>query len=135
MIFDENKHPRDNDGKFTEKGGESAGIKNQTEKIKAKQFDIIQKTNPMRDEEHVGIRSVDDIKTWKEAMQDDESFYWGDFEREDAEKALKRGIIKIYSSYPIKTAFLYLPRTIRQEIMRAAEKSIPQKCLLATSLG
>lgn len=102
MIFDENKHPRDDDGKFTEKGGESAGIKNQTEKIKVKQFDIIQKTNPMRDEEHVGIRSVDDIKTWEEAMQDDESFYWGDFEREDAEKALKRGIIKIYSSYPIK---------------------------------
>ena len=70
--------------------------------IKNKQLDIILQTNPMRDEQHVGIRSVDDIKTWEEAMQDDESFYWGDFEREDAEKALKKGSITIYSSYPIK---------------------------------
>ena len=35
-------------------------------------------------------------------MKDDESFSWGDFSKEDAEKALKSGEITIYSSYDIK---------------------------------
>lgn len=69
---------------------------------KSKQLDIIKKYNPMTDDYHVGIRSVDDIKTFKEAMEDDESFYWGDFDREDAEKALEKGYITLYSSKPIE---------------------------------
>lgn len=69
--------------------------------IKKKQLEIIQKHNPMTDDYHQGIRSVDDIKTFDEVIDDDESFVWGDFEREDAEKALKSGKITIYSSYPI----------------------------------
>lgn len=73
--------------------------------LKQKQFDIIQETNPMWDEYHVGIRSVEDIRTWEEVLElDDESegqFVWGDFSREDALKALEENWIKIYSSYPI----------------------------------
>lgn len=69
---------------------------------KKEQFEIIQKNNPMRDDYHVGIRSPKDIKTWEEAIKDDESFSWGDFSKEDAEKALKSGEITIYSSYDIK---------------------------------
>lgn len=69
---------------------------------KKEQFEIIQKNNPMQDDYHVGIRSPKDIKTWEEAMKDDESFSWGDFSKEDAEKALKSGEITIYSSYDIK---------------------------------
>lgn len=69
---------------------------------KGKQLDIIKKTNPMLDDYHVGIRTVDDIKTFDEVLNDDESFAWGDFSREDAENALKTGKITIYSSYPIK---------------------------------
>ena len=69
---------------------------------KQKQLEIIQKYNPMKDDYHVGIRNENDIKTWKEAMEDEESFYWGDFDREDAEKALEKGTITVYSSYPIK---------------------------------
>jgi hypothetical protein len=68
---------------------------------KKAQLEVILKTNKMNDDYHVGIRTVDDIKTFEEAMQDDESFYWGDFEREDAEKALKEGSITVYSSKPI----------------------------------
>ena len=41
----------------------------------------------MFDDLHVGIRSPKDIKTWEEVMQGEESFTWGDFSREDAEKA------------------------------------------------
>lgn len=69
---------------------------------KEKQFDIIKNTNPVLDDYHVGIRKVEDIKTFEEIINDDESFAWGDFSKDDAEKALKKGKITIYSSYPIK---------------------------------
>jgi hypothetical protein len=68
---------------------------------KQKQLDIINKSNPMRDDYHTGIRRIDDIKTFAEAMQDDESFVYGDYEREDAERDLKRGKVVVYSSKPI----------------------------------
>ena len=87
----------------------SEELKNQLEKDKSeatedknKQFEIIQENNPMTDDYHVGIRSPKDIKTWEEAIEDDESFSWGDFSKKDAEKALKDGEITIYSSYDIK---------------------------------
>jgi hypothetical protein len=73
---------------------------------KRKQFDIIQATNPMWDDFHVGIRSENDIRTWEEVLKlDDESegqFVWGDFSREDALAALEKNSITVYSSYPIK---------------------------------
>lgn len=66
------------------------------------QFDIIQKTNPMYDEYHTGIRSPLEIKTFGEVVDDPDSFTWGDFSREDAKRALESGKIKVYSSYAIK---------------------------------
>ena len=72
------------------------------ELLKQKQFDIIQKYNPMMDDYHMGIRSVDDIKTFDEVVNDDESFYYGDFDQLDAEIALKQGKVTIFSSKPIE---------------------------------
>ena len=69
---------------------------------KREQFDIIQKENPMLDDYHVGIRTPKDIKTFEETIEDEDSFNWGDFSREDAKRALKKGSIIVYSSYPIK---------------------------------
>lgn len=69
---------------------------------KQKQFSIIYENNRMLDDYHVGIRSIDDIKTFDEVINDEESFVWGDFSKEDAQKALKTGKITVYSSYPIK---------------------------------
>lgn len=70
---------------------------------KQKQLEIIKKTNPMMDGYHIGIRSIDDIKTFDEVIDNEvESFAWGDFTKKDAENALKKGKITIYSSYPIK---------------------------------
>ena len=66
------------------------------------QFQIIQDTNPMFNDTSLGIRSPKDIKTFAEVVDDPESFVWGDFSREDARKALKRGTVRVYSSYPIK---------------------------------
>lgn len=71
-------------------------------KDKLEQYEIIKENNPMLDDYHTGIRSPKDIKTWDEVINDDDSFAWGDFTKEDAEKALKKGSITIYSSYPIK---------------------------------
>ncbi len=69
---------------------------------KREQYEIIQKNNPMQDDYHTGIRSPKDIKTWEEAMKDEDSFSWGDFSKKDAEEALKNGQITVYSSYDIK---------------------------------
>ena len=73
---------------------------------KKKQYEIIQSTNPMEDDYHVGIRSPKDIKTFAEVINDDinddESFAWGDFSKKDAERALKKGSITVYSSKPIE---------------------------------
>lgn len=68
---------------------------------KRKQFEIIQKSNPMMDDYHTGIRSPEDIKTAKEAFGEDE-FIYPDFTKEDADNALKSGKITIYSSKPIE---------------------------------
>lgn len=69
---------------------------------KEKQLDIIKKTNPMLDDYHVGIRNIEDIKTFEEAINDEESFSWGDYSKEDAERDLKRNRVRVYSSYAIK---------------------------------
>ena len=68
---------------------------------KRKQFEIIQKSNPMRDDYHTGIRSPEDIKTAKEAFGEYE-FIYPDFTKKDADNALKSGKITIYSSKPIE---------------------------------
>lgn len=70
--------------------------------IKQKQLDIILKENPMTDDYHTGIRTKEDIKTFDEVINDDESFVWGDFSQEDAKKALEKGEVTVYSSYPIE---------------------------------
>ena len=70
---------------------------------KVAQFKIIQANNPAPEgSNYVWIRRPSDIKTLAEAIEDSESFSWGDFTRKDAIKALKRDLITVYSSYPIK---------------------------------
>ena len=82
-------------------------LKNDMEKatpLQKSQFKIIQETNPAPEgTNYVWIRSPKDIKTFEEVVVDDgESFSWGDFTLEDAKKALKKGTVRVYSSYPIK---------------------------------
>lgn len=72
------------------------------EEFKKRQLAVILKYNPMLDDYHVGIRTIEDIKLWKEAMQDEDSFVYGDFEYEDAEEALSKGKVMVYSSKPIQ---------------------------------
>lgn len=84
--------------------------------FKEKQLDIINKTNPMNDEYHVGIRNIDDIKTFDEVINDEESFVWGDYTKEDALRDLQKGTVTVYSSYPIENgAFVSTSKIQAQE--------------------
>ena len=76
-------------------------IKNATPH-KREQYNIIQETNPAPDEYHTWIRSPKDIKTFEEVIAEEEGFGWGDFDIDDAKEALRKGTIRVYSSYPIK---------------------------------
>lgn len=68
---------------------------------KEKQLAIIEATNPMQDDYHTGIRSVDDILTAEEALGDDFGGLYPDFTEEMAQQALKTGKVTVYSSHPI----------------------------------
>ena len=91
--------------KKLEKKAKEESLKNDianTTPHKRAQYYIIQKTNPMWDDYHLGIRSPKDIKTFQEVVDEGEGFEWGDFDLDDAKKALKKGTIRVYSSYAIK---------------------------------
>lgn len=93
---------------------------------KVEQFRIIQDTNPMQDDFHVGIRKPSDIKTWTEAVNSasaDDAFAWGDFSKSDAQKALKSGKITVYSSYPIKQGVFVSTSKVQAEQYAGGEGS------------
>lgn len=69
--------------------------------LKEKQLRIINKYNPITDVYHTGVRNIKDIKTFSEAVTDEESFYNGDFTKEDALKCLQNNSVVVYSSHPI----------------------------------
>lgn len=61
---------------------------------KKEQFRIIQRSNPMFDDVHTGIRAVGDIMTFREAVDtlkdySDSDYVYPDFTNKDAREALK----------------------------------------------
>lgn len=84
-----------------------------TEDLKQKQLDIILKNNPVEDDYHTWIRSIDDIKTYEEALQEDldgeTQDLTPDFKKADLEKALETGKMTVYSSYPIEQGIFVTP--------------------------
>ena len=95
-------------------------------KEKREQFEIIQKNNPMQDEYHTGIRSVNDIKTLSETLND--SDYEGytefnpDLTRQNIENAIKKGTITVYSSYPIENGAFISPSKMEAQSYSADGK-------------
>lgn len=81
---------------------DGAGVGKPINTLKQEQNRIIQESNPMTDDYHVGIRNENDIKTFNEAINDDESFTWGDYSKEDAQRDLEKGTVTVYSSKPIE---------------------------------
>lgn len=84
----------------------------EVDKHKEEQLDIINKSNPMYDEYHTGVRKVDDIKTFEEAVSDSDAPFTPDYTKEDAESALKAGEITVYSSKPIENGVFVTPSKI-----------------------
>lgn len=75
----------------------------QANAYKAAQLEIITTANSMTDDYHIGIRSIEDIKTFEEAVLEGEGLdSYPDYTAEDAAEALSSGEITVYSSYPIK---------------------------------
>ena len=89
--------------------------------LKQKQLDIVLKNNPANDDYHTWIRSVDDIKTFEETLQDDD---WADYVEEGfnpdytgdmIKEALESGKITVYSSYPIEQGIFVSPSRMEAE--------------------
>lgn len=83
---------------------------------KKKQLDIILKYNPANDKDmpgHTWIRTIEDIKTYEEALKDndftDSDNLAPDFKSSDLKKALKTRKMTVYSSYDIKPGIFVTP--------------------------
>lgn len=89
--------------------------------LKQKQLDIILENNPVEDDYHTWIRSIDDIKTFEETLQDDD---WADYIEEGfnpdytgdmVKEAQETGKITVYSSYPIEQGIFVSPSRMEVE--------------------
>lgn len=86
---------------------------------KREQLEIIKRTNPMADDYHTGIRTIDDIKTWGEAVDEakknalegewEEWSSYPDVSNDMIEKAIRSGKITVYSSHPIEDGTFVSP--------------------------
>ena len=72
---------------------------------KFEQLEVVLATNPAEDEDHVWIRTVEDVLTYEEAVSDtfgdDIVNFTPDYTAKDIRKALKTGKIAVYSSKTI----------------------------------
>ena len=85
---------------------------------KREQLDIINETNPAPNTYSTWIRTVDDIKTLSETLDDpdwDYEEFNPDLTRADIQNAIKKGQIKVYSSYPIKNGVFVSPSRMEAE--------------------
>ena len=107
-------------GKFSAAGKNSdSGADADSQARKQKQLEVIQKSNPAEDSYHTWIRSTDDIRTLREALNDPEWAEYDEFDQDYtkamAEAALKSGKIQIFSSYPIKAGVFVTPSRMEAE--------------------
>lgn len=95
------------------------------------QLEIIKKHNPMRDDYHTGIRSVEDILTAEEAFAEAKNDgITPDFKSEDVKRALETGEVTIYSSKPIEQGSFVTPSKMEAESYSGGEKIYSQKVRL-----
>lgn len=86
---------------------------------KQKQLDIIKNNNPVNDDYHTWIRSVEDIKALEETINDSDWIgydeYNPDLSRKDIENAIESGKIIVYSSYPVEQGIFVSPSKMEAE--------------------
>lgn len=99
--------------------------------LKEKQLELLLEINPMTDDYHTGIRKLEDIKSFKEAVNDDikdeEIGAYPDFTKEDASKAIKDGYITIYSSHPIENGVFVTPSKMNAQDYAGGNKVYSKK--------
>ena len=95
------------------------------QELKQKQLETILTFNPMLDDYHTGIRTIDDIRTFQE-LYDEEILNGSTYDEfdlvvydepkslyvPDIEEILKKGTITVYSSYPIKQGVFVTPSKV-----------------------
>ena len=95
------------------------------QELKEKQLETILTFNPMLDDYHTGIRTIDDIHTFQE-LYDEEILNGSTYDEfdlvvydepkslyvPDIEEILKKGTITVYSSYPIKQGVFVTPSKV-----------------------
>lgn len=91
---------------------------------KQKQLELLLATNPMTDDYHTGIRTVDDIRDAEDVLGDGFEEIYPDFTEDMAQKAMLKGKIKIYSSKPLsKQVRSFLRARCVPKTMQAVERS------------
>lgn len=108
-----------------EKGAVEADNAEKVEALKQKQLEIVTTANPMLDDYHTGIRTVEDIKTFAEALKEaQEEAQKGDYDEWSSypdetndllQEALASGEITIYSSKPIIAGNFVTPSRMQAE--------------------
>lgn len=104
---------------------------------KQKQLDIILKNNPANDDEytyHTWIRTIDDIKTFEEVIEDEnpnKSDLTPDFKKKDIEKALKTKRIIIYSSKEIAPGIFVTPSKMEAQSYAGNGKVYSREVMLS----
>lgn len=86
-----------------------------TQRLKERQFELIQKNHPKEDWDYqTWINSVDDVKTYQEAVDYDKAGT-PDFDDGDIDRALKTGKVRVYSSHRIRIGTFVTPSRMEAE--------------------
>ncbi len=89
------------------------------ESLKERQNSIVQQNNSMHDDYHTGIRGVEDIYTFEEALGNGEyeegEDFTPDYTWRMAQRSVSSGKITVYSSYPIKQGVFVTPSKTEAE--------------------
>lgn len=100
-----------------------------TRRLKERQFELIQNNHPKEDWDYqTWINSVDDVKTYQEAVDDDRAGT-PDFDDADIDRALKTGRVRVYSSHRIRIGTFVTPSRMEAESYAGSEnvysKTVP----------
>ena len=105
-----------------------------TQRLKERQFELIQKYHPKADWDYqTWINSVDDVKTYQEAVDYDRAGT-PDFDDADIDRALKTGRVRVYSSHNIRIGTFVTPSRMEAENY-AGSKDVYSKTVPLTDVA
>lgn len=110
----------------------------QSSSYKERQLAIILSSNPADDENrsyHTWIRNVNDIHTFREAMENDgfteNDDFTPDFKAADVREALRSGNVTVYSSHPIMNGAFVTPSRMEAQNYAGGGRVYSQKVRLS----